>query len=98
MEKGTAHYKLRHVKVMLAAGQMKMTYAAYAGAALMKLDWHGVRDILLGLEPADFYKSMTAYEDHRVWQDVYRPATPYGGLYVKLTMTDKVLVVSFKPR
>jgi motility quorum-sensing regulator/GCU-specific mRNA interferase toxin len=53
---------------MLAAGKMKMTYVAYAGAALMNLEWHGVRDILLNLEPADFYKSMTTYEDHRVWQ------------------------------
>ncbi len=64
---------------------MKMTYVAYVGAAQMNLDWEGVRDILLHLEPADFYKSMTTYQDHRVWQDVYRPATRYGGLYVKLT-------------
>jgi motility quorum-sensing regulator/GCU-specific mRNA interferase toxin len=41
---------------------------------------------------------MTTYGDHRVWQDVYRPATPHGALYVKLTVTDEVLVVSFKPR
>ncbi|CAG9177953.1 mRNA interferase toxin MqsR [Cupriavidus laharis] len=64
----------------------------------MNLDWGGVCDILLDLVPADFYKSMTTYQDHRVWQDVYRPATRYGGLYVKLTMADKVLVVSFKSR
>ncbi|CAN7168546.1 type II toxin-antitoxin system MqsR family toxin [Cupriavidus necator] len=50
------------------------------------------------LGPADFYKSMTTYEDQRVWQDVYRPVTPQGALYVKLTVTDEVLVVSFKLR
>ncbi|WP_439684140.1 mRNA interferase toxin MqsR [Cupriavidus oxalaticus] len=98
MEKGTAHYKLQHVKALLAAGKMEMTYSAYAGAALMSLDWDGVRDILMHLDRTDFYKSMTAYEDHRVWQDVYRPATQYGALYLKLTITEEVLVVSFKTR
>lgn len=41
---------------------------------------------------------MTTYEDHRIWQDVYRPVTPHGALYVKLTVANEVLVVSFKPR
>ncbi|MCY1215204.1 mRNA interferase toxin MqsR [compost metagenome] len=62
------------------------------------LRWSGVREILMQLGPADFYKSMTTYEDQRVWQDVYRPVTPQGALYVKLTVTDEVLVVSFKLR
>ncbi|SOZ36602.1 motility quorum-sensing regulator (fragment) [Cupriavidus neocaledonicus] len=30
MEKGTAHYKLRHVKALLLAGKMEMTFAAYS--------------------------------------------------------------------
>ncbi|WP_306437235.1 type II toxin-antitoxin system MqsR family toxin [Cupriavidus taiwanensis] len=33
-----------------------------------------------------------------MWQDVYRPITPNGALYVKLIVTDGVLVVSFKFR
>jgi motility quorum-sensing regulator/GCU-specific mRNA interferase toxin len=45
---------------------------------------------------ADFYKSMTTHDDHRVWQDVYRPTTPAGEVYLKLTVVDDVLVVSFK--
>ncbi|AMR76646.1 type II toxin-antitoxin system MqsR family toxin [Cupriavidus nantongensis] len=98
MEKGTAHYKLRDVKVLLLAGKMEMTYAAYSHAAMMGLGRSGVRDILARLQPADFYKSMTTYEDHRIWQDVYRPVTPHGALYVKLTVANEVLVVSFKPR
>ncbi|AQV92475.1 type II toxin-antitoxin system MqsR family toxin [Cupriavidus necator] len=98
MEKGTAHYKLRHVKALLVAGKMEMTFAAYSHAAMMGLRWSGVREILIQLGPADFYKSMTTYEDHRVWQDAYRPVTPHGALYVKLTVTNEVLVVSFKPR
>ncbi|MCK5228824.1 MAG: type II toxin-antitoxin system MqsR family toxin, partial [Desulfobulbaceae bacterium] len=41
-------------------------------------------------------KSMTTYTDHRIWQDVYRPETSAGDVYLKLTVIDEVLIVSFK--
>lgn len=44
----------------------------------------------------DFYKSMTTHTDHSVWQDVYRPTTEAGEVYLKLTVIDDVLIVSFK--
>jgi motility quorum-sensing regulator/GCU-specific mRNA interferase toxin len=31
-----------------------------------------------------------------VWQDVYRPSTKTGDVYLKLTVIDDVLIVSFK--
>lgn len=46
----------------------------------------------------DFYKSMTTQADHRVWQDVYCPVTVAGQVYLKLTVIDDVLIVSFKER
>ena len=52
--------------------------------------------VILALTNADFHKSMTTHADHRVWQDVYRPSTPVGEVYLKLTMIDDVLIVSFK--
>ena len=48
------------------------------------------------LAPADFYQSMTTHDDHTVWQDVYRPTTAAGEVYLKLTVVEDVLVVSFK--
>ena len=39
---------------------------------------------------------MTTHADHRVWQDVYRPETPAGEVYLKLIVLDEVLIVSFK--
>jgi motility quorum-sensing regulator/GCU-specific mRNA interferase toxin len=39
---------------------------------------------------------MTSYSDYQVWQDVYRPVTPVGEVYLKLTVIDDVLIVSFK--
>ena len=52
--------------------------------------------VVLALTPADFYKSMTTHADRRVWQDVYRPMTVAGEIYLKLTVIDDVLIVSFK--
>ena len=40
--------------------------------------------IVAALTTRDFYKSMTTHADHRVWQDVYRPVTPAGEVYLKL--------------
>ncbi|MNU11477.1 mRNA interferase MqsR [compost metagenome] len=52
--------------------------------------------IVTSLASTDFYKSMTTHADHRVWQDVYRPRTRAGEVYLKLTVIDDVLIVSFK--
>ena len=38
----------------------------------------------------------SAHADRRVWQDVYRPKTSAGEVYLKLTVIDNVLIVSFK--
>lgn len=51
---------------------------------------------ILTLERGEFHKSMTTYENHAVWQDVYRHASRVGMLYVKLTVLGDVLIVSFK--
>ena len=37
------------------------------------------------MQRAHFYKSMTSYGDHRVWQDVYHVPSEAGALYVKFT-------------
>ena len=60
------------------------------------LDFDGMLGVVMALTTADFHKSMTTHADHRVWQDVYRPVRPAGQVYVKLTVIDEVLIVSFK--
>lgn len=52
--------------------------------------------VVTELTAVDFYKSMTTHADHTVWQDVYRPSTWAGDVYLKLTVIDDVLIVSFK--
>jgi motility quorum-sensing regulator/GCU-specific mRNA interferase toxin len=39
---------------------------------------------------------MTTHADHCIWQDVYRPNAPVGRVYLKLTVIEDVLIVSFK--
>jgi motility quorum-sensing regulator/GCU-specific mRNA interferase toxin len=60
------------------------------------MDFEAMLGVIASLMPADFYKSMTTHADHRVWQDVYRPTTSAGPVYLKLTVIEDVLVVSFK--
>lgn len=96
MEKRTPHCRLAVVKALLLAGKVRATHSALAGAAALGLDFAGMLDIVAALRPADFHKSMTTHADHTLWQDVYRPATPVGEVYLKLTVVDDVLIVSFK--
>ncbi len=46
-----------------------------------------------------FYKSMTSFDDHRVWQDVYHVPWNDLVLYVKLTVDDLGrLILSMKEK
>lgn len=90
------HCKLSVVKAMANGGQVRATRAAREGAAALGFDFDGMLAVVLALTTADFYKSMTTHADHRVWQDVYHSTTPAGEAYLKLTVIDEVLIVSFK--
>lgn len=96
MEKSTPHCQLSVVKVLTEAGKVRTTHTARAGADALGLDYAGMLAVVLALKPADFYKSMTTHADHTIWQDVYRPNTSAGDVYLKLTVIDEVLIVSFK--
>ncbi|MHB1052433.1 MAG: type II toxin-antitoxin system MqsR family toxin [Thiobacillus sp.] len=96
MEKRTPHCKLSVVKALIDAGKVRTTHAARVGADALGFDYSGMLAVVLALGPADFYKSMTTHADHAIWQDVYRPSTSAGDVYLKLTVIDDVLIVSFK--
>jgi motility quorum-sensing regulator / GCU-specific mRNA interferase toxin len=96
MEKRRPHSKLAVVKALLAAGRVRTTFSALAGGAALGFGFEEIIAVVAGLTPKDFYKSMTTHADHRVWQDVYRPKTPAGDVYLKLTVLEGLLIVSFK--
>ncbi|MEL7631736.1 type II toxin-antitoxin system MqsR family toxin [Pectobacterium aroidearum] len=98
MEKKTPHTRLRVVQAMVAQGKVRSTFTAEASAEEMGFDFDGMCEVIAGLSSKDFFKSMTTYADHTVWQDVYLPTVNDVMLYVKVTVVDDVLIVSFKEK
>ena len=96
MEKQTPHCKLAVIRALVEAGKVRTTHAARTGATELGLALSDMLDVVMALTPTDFYKSMTTHADHTAWQDVYRPSTKAGDVYLKLTVIDTVLIVSFK--
>jgi motility quorum-sensing regulator/GCU-specific mRNA interferase toxin len=96
MEKRTPHCPLSRVKELIQEGKVRATYSSRLTATALGFDLQGMIGVVSLLTMKDFYKSMTTYADHRVWQDVYHPITKSGAVYLKLTVIDDVLIVSFK--
>ncbi len=98
MEKSTPHCKHNIVHSLVEAGQVRATGSAFIGARELGIsDLEGMCAVVLALTSADFYKSMTTHADHRIWQDVYHAKTARSDdVYLKLTVIDDVLIVSFK--
>lgn len=97
MEKRKPHCPLKVIKALIEAGKVQATGTAYQGARELGIfNLQGMCDVVLSLKTGDFYKSMTTHADSAVWQDVYHAQCPAGAVYLKLTVIDDVLIVSFK--
>ncbi|MEZ5608186.1 MAG: type II toxin-antitoxin system MqsR family toxin [Burkholderiaceae bacterium] len=98
MEKNTPHCKLAVVHGLVQVGAVRATASAFVGARELGInDLTGMCEVVMSLTSAHFYKSMTTHADHRIWQDVYHAQTVQGdAVYLKLTVIDDVLIVSFK--
>lgn len=96
MEKHTPHCKLSVIKALVENGKVSSTVSALKGAAALGFDFDDMLNVINTLTSTDFYKSMTTHADHRVWQDVYHASTNKGEVYLKLTVIEDVLIVSFK--
>ena len=98
MEKGTPHYKLSIVKTLINLDQVQATGSAFCGARELGIYYlAGMCEVVQALTPANFYKSMTTHADHKIWQDVYHAKLINGAaVYLKLTVIEDVLIVSFK--
>lgn len=96
MEKHVPHYPLAKIKAALEAGQWRFTQSARTGALALGFYEAQALEVIRLLDKKDFYKSMTTHADHKIWQDVYRPNTLKGRAYIKLTIHNGLLIVSFK--
>jgi len=97
-KKSTPHCKLSVVQGMVERGQARATATAFNSARELGInDLAGMCAVVMSLTTANFYKSMTTYADHRIWQDMYHAKTTGDAeVYLKLTVIDDVLIVSFK--
>lgn len=71
MEKRKPTYDLDSVKSAVQAGMVKLTYTCRQSIYALGGCDQDILDTIISLERTQFYKSMTSYADHRVWQDVY---------------------------
>lgn len=98
MEKRKAHYPLGTVKRLIAEGRVSFTMTAVAGGAAMGFASEEMLKVVASLRVKDLYKSMTSHADHRVWHDVYHADTERGVVYLKLTVIEELLIISFKEK
>ena len=100
MEKRTPHYDLAGVRAEAARlGAAAFTKTALDGGRMMGLTTAEMLAVIASLSRREFYKSMTTYADHRVWQDVYHAATPVRkDAYIKITLRGTAPVIQFKER
>ena len=97
MGKCNPHCKLTIVEALVTVGQVRTTYSAEVGAAQLGLSRNDILVVVMSLVAHNFYRSITAHTDHRIWQGVYHARTANNdGVYLKMTVIDDVLIVSFK--
>ena len=100
MEKATPHYALAAMQALVAAaGRHAFTKKAVEGGIAMGLSDVDMLAVIASLTRQQFYKSMTTYDDHRIWQDVYHGKCPNGlTAYIKLTLASDRIVIQFKEK
>ena len=101
MEKRRPTYDLEAIKAVFGAvDQLAMTSSALRDATALGFDRAGVVETIGGIERRMFYKSMTTFADHRIWQDVYHVPARGLMLYVKFQadVVTEFAVMSFKEK
>ena len=96
MEKFLPTYNLEEFK----NSDFEFTKTALKTSKELGFEEKDVRDVILTMERKHFYKSMTSYSNHKIWQDVYH--VPYDDmiLYVKFTQNtiSEFTLLSFKEK
>jgi motility quorum-sensing regulator/GCU-specific mRNA interferase toxin len=100
-EKRKPTYDLDAFKAAFAGVEtLHVTGTALRSAAALGFGRGEIVATIQTMRRSHFYKSMTAYADHRLWQDVYHVPSEVGLLYVKFTadVVAEFLLLSFKEK
>jgi motility quorum-sensing regulator/GCU-specific mRNA interferase toxin len=88
-----------HPDEIARLGAAAFTRTALDGGRGMGLTTSEMLKVIASLSQRNFYKSMTTYADHHVWQDVYHAETPVKkDAYIKITLRDTAPVIQFKEK
>jgi motility quorum-sensing regulator/GCU-specific mRNA interferase toxin len=101
MEKRRPTYDLDAIKAVLGSIEtLSMTSTALRDALGLGFDRAGVAEAISRIDRRMFYKSMTTFADHRLWQDVYHVPARDMLLYVKFQadVVTEFTVMSFKEK
>ena len=96
MEKFNPTYSLSEFK----NSDFRITKTAQKGAEDLGFEMQDIYTVISTMELKHFYKSMTSYANHKIWQDVYH--VPYENLilYIKFTknVVSEFTLLSFKEK
>lgn len=101
MEKYTPHYDLAVIKAdVRRLGSKAFTRTAKESGEELGFSIEGMQIVIDELQNRMLYKSMTAYGNHRMWQDVYHTHAKDREIYVKVTysLEGAPPVISFKEK
>ena len=72
MEKRRPTFDLDAIKRAIGAvDTLAITTSALRDATALGFDRSGIVETITSIERQMFFKSMTTFADHRIWQDVY---------------------------
>ena len=96
MEKFSPTFNLEEFK----KSDFKITITAKKTAAELGFDLENIHEIVSTMKGEHFYKSMTSYANHKIWQDVYHVPCENLILYVKFTQNiiSEFTLLSFKEK
>jgi motility quorum-sensing regulator/GCU-specific mRNA interferase toxin len=100
-EKRKPTYDLRAIKhAFRTPAGLAATTTALRTATALGFDRADIVQTIQDLQPRHFYKSMTSYQNSRLWQDVYHAPSPVGTLYVKFVADtlSEFRLLSFKEK
>ncbi|MBQ6006477.1 MAG: type II toxin-antitoxin system MqsR family toxin [Selenomonadaceae bacterium] len=96
MEKFNPTYSLTEFK----NSDFEITKTAQKNALDLGFNDEGIDKVISTMELKHFYKSMTSYANHKIWQDVYH--VPYEDLIIYIKFTQNIIseftLLSFKEK
>jgi len=101
MEKRKPSFDLERIKSAFASiDDLNVTGSAVRSAAKLGFGRREIVQTIQTMQRRQFIKSMTSYNNHRIWQDVYHVPCEAGLLYVKFSegVISEFLLLSFKEK